>query len=109
VPVKQRVAKGQRPFFSAEAVALFAELERAPGGDLPFSEESRKLAGLLGLLSQWWTGNHVNGRRELPIHPPGYVAHADFWRVYEVRQQLLAVCAQLPTQERERAEPPTAA
>jgi hypothetical protein len=49
MPVKERIAKDRRPVFSTEAVELFAELERTPGGHLPYTEGSRRLARMLGL------------------------------------------------------------
>ena len=91
---KPRYRNWRPGLFTTEAVELFAELERRPGGHLPYSPDSLRLARLLGLVSEWLTSCHVNDRSERPCHPPGYCAHDAFWRVLEVRQALLAVCAQ---------------
>jgi hypothetical protein len=94
MPVKQRAAKDRRPFFSSEAVELFAELERTPGGHRPYTEKSRQLAGLLGLVDAWLKSCHVNDKSRSSGYPPGHLTDIAFWKVRAVRRQLLAVCAQ---------------
>ena len=89
MPAKLRTAKGRQPVFSAEAIALFVELERNPRRGRPFTDGSRELARMLGLVSEWWTGNCVNDRRPKPLHPPGYAAHQDWFRCRQVREALL--------------------
>ena len=79
----------QRHLFTAEAIALFLELEGAPERAQPFSDDTRRLARLLGLTSESWTGQHVNDRSSKPVHPQGYVAHDDWHRCRAVREQLL--------------------
>lgn len=121
VPVKQRAAKDRRPFFSAQAVELFAELERTPGGHMPYTDASYRLAEMLGLVNEWWSSCHVNDRSRRPCWSPGHLAYTAFWKVREVREALLAICAQRgeATQPeatggtimppKSPAEPPTAA
>jgi hypothetical protein len=90
VPVKVRIAKDRRPSFSAEALGLFLELEQTPQASQRFKDGSRELARLLGFVDEWWTCNHVNDRSPEPCHPPGYIAHGDWFRCRAVRLQLLA-------------------
>jgi hypothetical protein len=96
MPTKRKpVYRNWRPGrFSAEAVELFAALEHTPGGNRPYTDDSLRLAGMLGLTNEWLSSCHVNDRSERPCWPPSYVAHDAFWKVREVRQALLAVCAQ---------------
>jgi hypothetical protein len=89
MPAKLRTAKGRQPSFTPEALALFVELERKR--TRAFSDGSRELARMLGLTSEWWTGNHVNDRSAEPCHPPGYIAHADWFRCRQMRDEILAV------------------
>jgi hypothetical protein len=89
MPVKHRVAKGRRPTFPPEVVALFSEIERLPG-DHAFKDNSHQLARMLGLTDQWWTGNQVNDRSRAPCHGPWCQAHTDWHTCREVRLQLLA-------------------
>jgi hypothetical protein len=89
MPVKQRVAKDRRPVFSSEAVELFLEIERTPGGNRPYTGASRRLAGMLGLVDEWVVSCHVNDRSSGPCHPPSYVAHDAWFRCRAVRIQLL--------------------
>jgi hypothetical protein len=71
------------------ALAFFLELERDPKRAKPFTDDTRRLARMLGLTSEWWTGNHVNDRRDKPVHPEGYVAHVDWLHCRAVRKVLL--------------------
>jgi hypothetical protein len=91
MPAKLRTAKGRHPTFSAEALALFVELERKR--TRAFSDGSRELARMLGLTSEWWTGNHLNDRSAGPCHPP--------WCADAELAALLDLAA--PLQPRERA------
>jgi hypothetical protein len=90
MPVKQRAAKVRHPPFTPDAVALFIRLESLWPRNQAFKEGSRELARMLGLVSEWWTGNQVNDRSEGPCHPPWCVAHLDWHRCREVREALLA-------------------
>src|SRR5262249_41837646 len=72
-----------------EALALFLELERAPLRAKPYSDDTRRLAQLLGLMDEWWRGQHVNDRSERPCHRPHLVAHGDWHRCRAVREVLL--------------------
>jgi hypothetical protein len=94
MPVKQRAAKDRRPVFSPEAVELFLEIERMPGGNQPYTDASRRLAGMLGLMNEWWASCHVNDKSSRSGYSPGHLTDIAFWRVREVREALLAVCAQ---------------
>jgi hypothetical protein len=94
MPVKIRVAKALRPVFSEEAVELFAELERTPGGNRPYTDASRRLARMLGLTDEWWKSCHVNDRSSRSGYPPRHLTDTAFWKVREVRKALLAICAQ---------------
>jgi hypothetical protein len=111
MPGKERIAKDRRPVFGTEAVELFAELERTPGGHLPYTEGSRRLARMLGLTNEWWVSCHVNDRSSRSGYPPGHLTDIAFWKVREVRKALLAVCVQrageaeaAQTQATERAQ-----
>ena len=93
MPVKQRAAKERRPSFSAEAIALFAELERSPDGWRPYTDESYRLAVMLNLVTEWWSSYHVNDASTHPTHSPGFVAYDAFFTTREVRAALLTICA----------------
>ena len=90
MPVKLRKAKGRQPVFTPEALALFVELERNPRRGRPFTDGSHDLARMLGLVSEFWSGNCVNDRSAAPCHPPEYVAYHDWFRCRQVRNELLA-------------------
>jgi hypothetical protein len=102
MPVKLRAAKERRRSFSAEALALFIELERTPQHSRKFKDGSRELARLLGLTAEWWTMNHVNDRSRAPCHPPGYIAREDWIKVRAVREALLAAARLEDTGHRQR-------
>jgi hypothetical protein len=73
-------------------VALFAELEAVPRRDREsqdYRDKTRQLARSLGLMPEWWTGNHVNDRSRAPCHPPEYLAHHDWHVVRGMRERLL--------------------
>ena len=90
MPVKQRAAKERRPRFSGEVLSLFLELERMPQRGQAFEDGSHRLARALGLVDQWWAGNHVNDCGPGPCHPSGYIAQAGWYEVRRVRKALLA-------------------
>jgi hypothetical protein len=94
VPVKQRTAKSRRPQFSAEVVALFAELEGIRQGSKAFEDGSHELARRLNLVGEWWRGSHVLDRSPGPCHPPDCVAYEDWFHVRRVRKALLAAVAE---------------
>jgi hypothetical protein len=92
MPVKARAAKDRSPSFSAEALALFLELERTPKGSQRFKDGSRELARMLGLIDQWWSGQHVSASQL--GDDEGYarfVAGKDVARVSFWRRLLIAV------------------
>jgi hypothetical protein len=94
VPVKQRSAKERRYGLSPEALSLFAELEATPlqcQYREDYREREHELARLMGLVSEFWTGNSVLDRSAGPCHPPEYIAHEDWHRCRAVREQLLAL------------------
>jgi hypothetical protein len=96
MPVKARIAKRRRPSINREAVALFVRLEgMTPQCGRDFERGSHQLARELGLVPEWWTGNHVNDRSRGPCHPPHCVAHGDWHTCREVREALLASANQL--------------
>ena len=103
MPTNRRyLRRDRRPVFSAEVLALFAELERMPG-DQAFTDASRRLARLLSLTDEWWTGNHVNDHSRKPCHPPWCQAHTDWHKVRAVRAALLAALG--PTSGAGRVRP----
>jgi hypothetical protein len=71
-------------------LTLFVELEGMSDRDPKFKAGSRRLAELLGLTDEWWSGQHVNDASAGPCHPPGYVAHGDWYTCRRVRDALLA-------------------
>jgi hypothetical protein len=78
--------------FSPELVALFIELEAVPARQRDRQEwqaESKRLAGLLGLSSEWWSTNHVNDRMARPCWPREHYAYNAFYRCRVVGQALL--------------------
>jgi hypothetical protein len=80
------------PHIASAAVTLFVELERVPNrrrSAQTFKDGERELARLLGLSAEWWTGNSVLDRSNGPCHPPGYIAHSDWYRVRRIREALL--------------------
>jgi hypothetical protein len=84
-----------RPF-SNQTLTLFAELERTPRRNRNaqvFKDKERELARMLNLVSEWWTGNSVLDDSSAPVHPEGYVARADWHRVRQIREALLAARA----------------
>jgi hypothetical protein len=96
-----------RTRITPEAVALFLEIERMsqyarerwesdpiPGRRDECLTKSKHLARLLDLTVEFWGGNNVNDGGDGPCHPPGYVAHADWFKVRRVRERLLAAAAQ---------------
>jgi hypothetical protein len=83
----------ERGFFTSEAVELFLEIERTPGGYRPHTDDSRRLAGLLGLVPQWLKGAHVNDPSRSSGYPPGHLTDVAFWKVRKVRKALLAAAS----------------
>jgi hypothetical protein len=92
MPVKQRPAKKRRPRFSAEVLELFLDLEAVPArrrNRREWWDGSKRLAGLLGLSSEWWAMQNVHDLRARPCHPPEYFAHDAWFRCRAVREALL--------------------
>jgi hypothetical protein len=100
MPTKRKpLQRNWRPGrFSDEAIELFLELERArqnPRIDPKFQDKSRQLALMLGLIDEWACSVcHVNDGSSHSGYPPGHLTDLAFWRVFAVRQQLLAIWAQ---------------
>jgi hypothetical protein len=90
VPVKLRQAKERRHSFSAEAIALFIELEAVAVRRRKleeFRDRERELAGLLGLGAEFFLSCcSVLDRERTPCWPPWCAAHADWHRVRAVRE-----------------------
>jgi hypothetical protein len=93
MPAKLRAAKDRRPVFTAEVIALFLEIERTPGGHMPYTRQSRRLAELLHLTTEWCSSCHVNDVSTWSHYPAGHLTDIAFWKVREVRNALLAVAA----------------
>jgi len=77
---------------SAEALALFVELEGVPPRELEralYREKSKRLAGLLGLSMAWWRGQTVSDRSAKPAHGEGMCAHDDWHECRRLRELLL--------------------
>jgi hypothetical protein len=84
------IRRNRHPSFTPEVLRLFAELEHGSQRGPKFKEKARELARMLDLTSAWWGGQSVLNRRPAPCHPPGHIAHEDFYRCRAVRRQLLA-------------------
>lgn len=80
--------------FSPELVALFIELEAVPARQRrqEWQAGSKRLAGLLGLTSEWWAMCHVHDRSAGPCWPDGYYARDAWFRCRAVREALLEFC-----------------
>ena len=81
--------------FSPELIALFIELEVVPAHQRNRQEwqaGSKRLAGLLGLTSEWWATCHVHDRSARPCWPDGYYARGAWFRCRAVREALLEFC-----------------
>ena len=94
MPVKLRVPKERRPFFDDETIALFRKLSAMPPSarkGSEWKEQSQRLAELLGLEVEWWAMRHVEDEPSgFPPAEDNTFQHACYWRVAEVREQLLA-------------------
>jgi hypothetical protein len=77
--------------FSRELIALFVELENTPVRQRgqEWQAGSKRLAGWLGLTSEWWSTNHVNDRMARPCWPRGHYAYSAFYRCRAVRRRLI--------------------
>ena len=93
MPVKLRASKARRPVFTAEVIALFLEIESTPGGHMPYTRQSRRLAELLHLTNEWCSSCHVNDVSSRSGYAAGHRTDVAFWKVREVRNALLAVAA----------------
>ena len=76
-----------------EALAVFLALESDRQRAKPYSDDTRRLAQLLGLLDEWWRGQSPCDRSERPYHPSHLVAHGDWHRCRAVREVLLEMAA----------------
>jgi hypothetical protein len=85
------------PHVAPAAVALFVELEQVPKrrrSAQTFKDGERELHRMLGLVDSWrLCCNSVLDRSRSPCHPPGYLAHDDFFRVRAIREALLQAAA----------------
>jgi hypothetical protein len=90
--------RGRRPpRYTAETLALFAELEAAPPRRLSrqdFKDKECQLARLLGLPPPWLSGSSVLDRERAPCRPEGMCAREDWFRCRDMRQKLLEAAAQ---------------
>jgi hypothetical protein len=71
MPAKLRAAKERHPSFSAEVLALFAEIERMPKRGQNFTDRSHELARMLGLTAEWWRQFRARPQRRPPPHVAG--------------------------------------
>jgi len=88
----------QRQVITAEAIALFAELEAVPQGQRAskaFKDGQHELMRKLGLVSEFWTMNSVLDRSKRPPWPDHLVAYKDWYRCRGIREQLLEAVARL--------------
>jgi hypothetical protein len=79
----------RRRRFQPNGVALFARLDAIPRERKAYSDGSRQLAGLLGLESEWLTGNSPLDRSRRPHRQPGCCAYTDWHTCRAVREELL--------------------
>lgn len=91
------IQRPPRSQISAEALALFLALEHVSQDSERFMDGSHRLARLLGLVREFWGGNFVNDRSAGPCWPPSLVAHHDWYRVRERREELLSAAGLEPT------------
>ena len=98
MPVKLRAVKERRPSLSAEAIALFVELEAIPRRrrheDLELRAKECALHEMLGLWIEWRCSVcSVLDRDRAPCWPPYMPAHHDWHKVRAVRLALLEAVA----------------
>jgi hypothetical protein len=100
MPTKRRVLdRPRRPSFTAEALALFVELEAVPPRRRhtdEFQAKDRELARMLGLGSEWLCSVASVTDRWRPRSPPRRPAEHDQHRVYAVRRELLEAAGIIP-------------
>jgi hypothetical protein len=98
------IERARRPSFDAATLALFAKLEHTrERNSRAFKAAERDLAERLGLIDEWWTVNSVLNRSSGPCHPPGYIAHRDFFTCRRMRQALLDAVRERKQQARASA------
>jgi hypothetical protein len=100
------LSRPRRPPFSPEVIALFVRCEATRRRDWAFSDEAHQLARMLGLTTEYWTGNTPLDRSRAPSYPETCAAHADWHKCRIVRRRLIAAAAALAEV---RGEPPAAA
>lgn len=85
------ISRPHRSRFTAETLALFAELNSVPPRQrkTAFRNGEEELAERLGLDPCWLSGNSVLDRSRRPCWPPHCVAHQEWFRVRAVREALL--------------------
>jgi hypothetical protein len=97
MPTNRRIIdRPRRPSFTAEALALFAELEAVPAHlrrTDEFKDKDRELARMLGLGGEWLCSVASVTDRRRPRPPPRRPAEDDQDRVYRVRLALLEAVA----------------
>jgi hypothetical protein len=86
------IHRHRRPTFTTEVVELFLELEQTPPRrrkSEEFIAKSKRLAGLLGLSTEWWAMQCVEGGNN-KFRPYKPLAAHDYWlTVQRVRAALL--------------------
>jgi hypothetical protein len=90
---RKPIERPQRARISAEVLEFFLELERMPRRQRDsqvFKDGEHELARRLNLVSEFWSGNSVLDRDQGPCWLPSLIAHHDWYRLREIREQLLA-------------------
>jgi hypothetical protein len=95
MPAKLRTAKGRRPQFSPEAIALFRELDAVPmrrRKGREWDAAARQLSVLLDLESEWFCSAGrccVLDRSSAPHCMPDKAAYETWFRTKATRELLL--------------------
>ena len=97
MPVKSRSTKQRKPQFSEEALRLFCEIERLKPSKRFNDPQSKRLAELLDLVTEYWTVKHVNDPGPRPTYQPHQSENWEACRA--VRLQLLEATGLSPTRK----------
>jgi hypothetical protein len=101
---RRPIERRRRPSFTPEILRLFVKLESLPQDSIEFRTGSRELARMLDLISEWWSGQHVNDVSAGPHHPKMCCAFDDWHTCRGIRHELLTACSMTSTpREAERA------
>jgi hypothetical protein len=92
---RTRISRQQHAPFSAEALRLFAELERDRPHPKVYNDREHELARLLNLVGEWWGGNSVCDNADGPDCPPHLARYQNWFKVRRVREALLEAAAKM--------------